>query len=121
MENRKGVERNATGQRRKNWSPDEAKKVLGELAASGESVRGFARHRGLAPQRLWWWQKRLEEAGRGEATAEGTFLPVTVRAVEREAAAALELGHGLRVNVHQLDETSAAWVASLVRALGAVR
>ena len=120
MENRKRAPLSRTIRKQGHWTEEDARRVLGELEASGESVTGFARRRGLVPQRLWWWRKRLAErvpAVPGGVTA--TFIPVMVRPAEREAAAALELGGGLRVQLRTLDETSAAWVACVARALGA--
>lgn len=108
------------------WSADEAQRILDEWAASGESLQTFARQRGLVPQRLWWWLKRLagkrrRRVGDNATLATGpAFLPVTVRPVEPEPVlATVETAGGLRVEVRALDGASAAWVAQLVRALGA--
>ncbi len=108
------------------WSADEARQVLDEWAASGESLHAFAQGRGLVPQRLWWWQKRLGSKQRSRGTDRETiatapaFLPVTVKPVEAEPVpATVETAGGLRVELRTLDGASAAWVASLVKALGA--
>jgi transposase-like protein len=126
MRNRKRAPTMAALLRRRTWNEDEARQVLGELAASGETVSDFARRQGLVPQRLWWWQKRLglKEApasppGQAGALA-ATFLPVVVRAEEPPLpAAALQLCGGVRVELRTLDGTSAAWVAKVLKALGA--
>ena len=106
------------------WSADEAQQILDEWATSGESLNAFAKGRGLVPQRLSWWQKRLGGKRRrriadGAASATApAFLPVTVRPVEREPIVAMvEIADGLRVELRVLDGASAAWVASLVKAL----
>jgi hypothetical protein len=107
------------------WSADDAREILDEWATSGESLHAFAKGRGLLPQRLWWWQKRLagtrgRVSDRAAIATAPAFLPVTVRSVEAEPILArVETADGLRVELRVLDSASAAWVASLVKALGA--
>ena len=108
------------------WSTDEARRILDEWATSDETLHAFAKGRGLVPQRLWWWQKRLggkrrpRGAGSAAIATVPAFLPVTVRAVEPESIlATVETADGLRVELRVLDGASASWVASLVKALGA--
>lgn len=106
------------------WSADDAQQILDEWAASGESLQGFAARRGLVPQRLAWWRKRLTAkppaaAAIAAAPTAAKFLPVMVRAVAGDAApATIEVAGGLRVELRVLDEGSAVWVARLVQALG---
>jgi hypothetical protein len=106
---------------RKPWNEDDAREILDELSASGETLAAFARRQGLVPQRLAWWKKRLGEplpsAGVNEAQG-ASFVPVLLRAVEPEAPAAVELSGGVRVELRTLDRTSAAWVALLSQAVG---
>lgn len=127
MESRKRMQSTTTTGRSKprTWSEDDARRILDELAASGETVTAFARRRGLVPQRLSWWQKRL--AGRRPASPTGgggqelaaSFLPVVLREAAPEVApAAVELGGGVRVELRSLDRTSALWVALVCQALG---
>lgn len=108
------------------WSADEAQGILDEWATSGETLHAFAKGRGLVAQRLWWWQKRLSgKRRRGVADTAAVaitpaFLPVTVGPVEAELVlAVVEIADGLRVELRVLDGASAAWVVSLVKALGA--
>lgn len=108
------------------WSADEARQILDERATSGETLHAFAKGRGLVPQRLWWWQKRLggkrrpRVADNAAIATVPAFLPVTVRPVEPESIlATVETAGGLRVELRVLDGASASWVASLVKALGA--
>jgi hypothetical protein len=108
------------------WSADDAQRILDEWATSGESLHAFAQRRGVVPQRLWWWQKRLGGKPGVRVTAAAAiatppaFLPVTVRPVESEPAkATVETANGLRIELRVLDSASAAWIASLVKALGA--
>ena len=54
------------------WTEIEARGVLEAWKKSGQSVEGYARSRGLVPQRLHWWKKKLgfgAAADRGEAGA----------------------------------------------------
>ena len=130
MKNGKQASQSATDSRRTFWTRAEAEQVLDEWATSGESLTAFARGRGIVPQRLAWWRKRLAIAPcRSETASKGSgalarFIPVAVRPValqtaSAEAMATVELGGGLRVALRTLDGDSAAWVASLVKALGA--
>ena len=107
------------------WSIDEAERILDEWATSGQTLHAFAQGRGLVPQRLRWWQKRL--GGKRRSVADGAalapvpaFLPVAVRPEEAQPVlAAVETADGLRVELRTLDGASAVWIASLVKALGA--
>jgi transposase-like protein len=112
----------------KRWTEAKARQLIEEWEESGESLAGFARERGLHPQRLAWWRKRLrpsEWAPASVATrlAPSTLVPVSVRgaAVERAAAATVELGDAVRIELGVLDGASAKWVAALARALGCAR
>jgi len=108
---------------RKHWSEEQARRLLAEQAASGETMTEFARRRGLWPQRLWRWKKRLAGA-EGEALAGATgqpepaFLPVVLPSAEPEIAAEVELGSGVRVRLRRLEPEAARFVAQLCRALG---
>src|SRR5579859_1809012 len=127
MENRKRTESLAERIKGQTWNEEDARQVLDEQVASGETITAFARRHGLVPQRLWWWKKRLgppAPSSRGPAMSSplsAAFLPVTVRVAEPEVCpASLELGGGVRVELRKLDATSAGWVACLVQALGGV-
>jgi len=43
------------------WDEAEARRSLGELARTGESIAQFARRRGISAQRVYYWKKRLAE------------------------------------------------------------
>lgn len=108
------------------WSADDAQGILDEWAMSGETLHAFAQGRGLVPQRLWWWQKRLTSkrrrpvADRAAIATAPAFLPVTVLpAAPDPILATVEIADGLRVELRVLDNASATWVASLAKALGA--
>jgi len=99
---------------KRQWSEEDGRTVVNAWETSGESVGSFARRCGLVPQRVHWWVNRM---GRRQATAPA-FVPVTVRSTS--AAVTVVTGGGVRVDVTELDATSAAWVATLVRTLGEV-
>ncbi|MGO9835476.1 MAG: IS66 family insertion sequence element accessory protein TnpA [Polyangiaceae bacterium] len=44
------------------WTEQDAREALAELATSGESKAQFARRRGVSTERLRYWQKRLASA-----------------------------------------------------------
>lgn len=52
----------ATYSSQRRWTPEEARAVLTALAASRLSVSEFAARRGLDPQRLYFWKRRLDAA-----------------------------------------------------------
>jgi hypothetical protein len=89
-------------------------------ASSGQSVRGFARARGLTPQRVDWWRKKLARAS-GESPR-SSFIAVRVRpAVVKAsegtggASVVVAIDAALRVEVRDLSAESATWVALLAR------
>src|ERR1700736_3993543 len=73
------------------WTEDEARAALAELARSGESMAEFARSRGFSTQRVRYWRKRL-----GAIRAVAAFVPVRlpVAAPTTVAAAAIEIVSG---------------------------
>ena len=91
------------------WTDDEARGALQELASTGESAAAYARRKGVSTQRLGYWRKRLGEPTRTE------FLPVTLAAVTParwiEIAAA-----GVTVRVG--EDLDVGLVARLVEAIG---
>jgi hypothetical protein len=108
------------------WTEPEARRVIEVWKASGETVSAFARHKGLLRQRVYGWCRRLGLGPAKEAAREAremsvpAFVPVTVRAAPSSstgAAVTVCTPDGLRIEVAELDATSAAWVASLVRSL----
>jgi hypothetical protein len=50
------------GRRSEAWDESEARRSLGELARSGESIAQFARRRRVSAQRVSYWKKRLAES-----------------------------------------------------------
>jgi hypothetical protein len=109
------------------WSEEEGRLVIEAWEASGESVPVFARRVRLFPQRVYWWKERLGRADAASTTTStvltSTFVPMMVR---DEAAAPLGAASAavtvvvspeVRIEVTELDATSAAWVATLVRSL----
>jgi transposase-like protein len=58
-----GRSKTADGRRRwRQWTEAEARAALAELAQSGESLASFAHGRGVGPNRLRYWRKRLGTA-----------------------------------------------------------
>ena len=99
---------------RRHWTEADARSVLADWERSGDTLEAFARSRGLVPQRLWWWRKRLRELP-PEAPKALTFVPATV--IDPELAtrvAVIRLPHGV---VIELAGASPSWVAALAREL----
>ena len=107
------------------WTEEQARRLLAEWTTSGGPLAAFARRRGVHPQRLTWWRKRLAHTARVEDApmVAPAFLPVTVRVASAAAelapiVAAIQFGDAMRVELRTLDSASACWVAALSRALG---
>jgi hypothetical protein len=101
---------------RTRWTASDAEKVLEELDASGQSVAEFALERGLQAVRLSRWRRRL-----GRTISSVGLVPVTVN-----GSSAIRVGSrglvvetaSVRIEVHDYDPMTAAWVAELVRLTG---
>lgn len=82
------------------WTPEHAESLLDEAERSGLSDRAFAKRRGIDPQRLWWWRKRLDKTRTQEAQVGFVELamrsPPTARATDSVTANRIEilLGNG---------------------------
>jgi len=99
------------------WSEVEARGVLAAWKRSGLSVEAYARGRGLVPQRLHWWKRKL---GIGVAVeASEALLPVRVVEAPTESrrgepvTVLLRSGHMLKVG-RDFDETAFARVVALL-------
>jgi len=87
------------------WSEHEARAVLGAWRRSGLSVERFADQRGLVPQRIYWWRKKLEgpaRATRVEPSRALALLPVQVQAAPTKVrgepvAVFLRSGHVIKL------------------------
>ena len=53
------------GRARRRWSEEDKRRLVAETLASGETVHGVARRRGVSPSQLFAWRKRYRpETGR---------------------------------------------------------
>jgi transposase-like protein len=43
------------------WTEQDAREALAELAGTGESIAEFARRRGVSRERVRYWRKRLAD------------------------------------------------------------
>jgi hypothetical protein len=111
------AKRRSTVSRRTHWTESEARRVLADWERSGHTLEAFARSRGLVPQRLAWWRKRLR-ASRLETSGSLTLVPATVTGDaaigSAGATAMLRLPHGI---VIEIDGASPSWIAELAREL----
>jgi transposase-like protein len=98
------------------WTKRDAGEALTAWQRSGETMTAFCRRTGVSAQRLAWWRKRLAEpAAMGESA--GAFVPVVVRSASGAGTTRVVLGT-CEVELAELTEQTAAWVAALARALG---
>lgn len=110
------------------WRESDARRVLEALAASGDTLAGFARRHGLTPQRISWWRVRLGDWTPAAPAAEVSpqhpletgFVPVIASRVETGSSrvvAVIRVGN-VAIDVCDASAASAAWLASFVDALG---
>lgn len=102
------------------WSEVEARGVLGAWQRSGLSIDRFAAQRGLTPQRLYWWKRKLGiSKSRAAAGAALALLPVKVAAEPRRGepvTVLLPTGQILKVSRGFDEEAFSRVVALLERA-----
>lgn len=97
------------------WSELEARSFLRAWQASGLSVEKFATLRGIVPQRLRWWKKKLEQRGPDTEDVSLSLLPVRVAESGRGAPIQVLLpsGHIVRVG-RGFDEEAFSRVMALL-------
>lgn len=101
------------------WSEHEARGVLSAWRKSGLSVERFAEQRGLVPQRIYWWRKKLEGPSKTAAAASTALalLPVQVKPQPRPRgepiAVFLRSGHVIKVGRGFDEEAFARAIAVL--------
>jgi transposase-like protein len=104
--------------RRTRWTAERARQVLAELEGSEMSVGAFATKRGLHPQRLYRWRRRMATTTRA-ATQASAFAEITLRGRDREQGGLerfeIELARGRIVRVAPSFDTEA--LRRLVRLL----
>jgi hypothetical protein len=105
------------------WTEAEARRVLAERKASGLSIRAFAERRGLRPQRLYWWSKRLTTTSPAITVVPlPRLVPVVLKAgvsKARQGPAAISVRVGASVTMEIADPAAAtpAWVAAVMAEL----
>lgn len=99
---------------RTQWSEVEARGVLSAWRKSGLSVEKFAVERGLHPQRLYWWKRKLEDE-RPEPAPTLAMLPVKIAEPKRgePVTVLLRSGHMLKVG-RGFDEDAFTRVVALL-------
>lgn len=100
------------------WTEIEARGVIAAWRKSGQSTRDFAQARGIVPQRIYWWRKRLsDDDTKVEAKADGELklLPVHVTEPKRgePVTVLLRSGHMLKVG-RGFDEEAFARVLAVL-------
>lgn len=111
------AKRRPAARRQIHWTEADARRVLADWERSGDTLEAFARSRGLVPQRLAWWRKRLHIARR-DVSAALTLVPATVigaaPAISAGPTATIRLSNGITI---ELDGASPTWIAALAREL----
>lgn len=101
------------------WTEIEARGVLEAWKKSGQSLEGYARSRGLVPQRLHWWKAKLRFGAVADKSRSVALLPVRVADPETAArrgepvTVLLRSGHMIKVG-RDFDENAFARVIALL-------
>jgi transposase len=67
------------GRARRRWSEEDKRRLVAETLASGETVHGVARRRGVSPSQLFTWRKRFgAEIGRTPSARMPGFAAVEI-------------------------------------------
>src|SRR5580658_3398400 len=101
------------------WTEIEARGVLEAWKKSGESMEGYARRRGLVPQRLHWWKRKLRFDAVADKRGSVALLPVRIQGTGVEVrrgepvTVLLRSGHMIKVG-RDFDESAFARVVALL-------
>lgn len=105
----------------KEWTEDDARRLLAQWRQGGGSLASFARERGMSAPRLYWWRRRLraaEPAAAGKALVPARVLPIArlsgSAGAETAAAIVLHVPGGIEL---EISNASPTWVASLMTEL----
>ena len=91
------AKRSSSDQRRNHWTEQEAREIIEDWQRSGDTLAGFARARGLVPEQIAWWRKRLGPSR--PTTGPGlTLVPGTVVTVGPAVVLRLPNGTALEVS-----------------------
>ena len=96
------------------WTEVEARGVIDAWRKSGLSTLDFARERGIVPQRIYWWRKKLADV---DAASGLKLLPVQLVDAKRgePVTVLLRSGHMLKVG-RGFDEEAFARVVAVLEA-----
>lgn len=93
------------------WTDEDARRVLEEWKQVGGTLSAFARSRGIAIGRLYWWKSRLGYPARPRQSPL-SFVPASI--ISNDFAATIRLPTGVTIEVPSATST---WVAALVAEL----
>ena len=114
------------GRARRRWSEEDKRRLVAETLASGETVHGVARRRGVSPSQLFTWRKRFgAEIGRTPSArmpgfvaveiAPAASLPVAEAVTAPSGLIEIELPDGARLRISGAADP--ALVKVMLRAL----
>ncbi len=96
------------------WTPEDARLLLDEWQRSGGPLAAFARRRGIAAHRLYWWRARLASS----TTQSLSLIPASIvgadELVSSTAPITIRLPNGVAI---ELANASPNLVASIVSEL----
>lgn len=103
--------------RQRHWSDADARIVLAQLEASGDSVSAFARAHGLSAKRIYWWRTRLSDNDqRGDEREQLSFAPVVVTGLAGTPAVIVRIGE-VELAVVDPQRVEPTWLAQVLAAM----
>ena len=111
------------------WGADKARTELRLWQGSGQTMEAFSSKRGYPAHRLSWWKRqlrlkgeRMAQAGAGGTERQdermvGAILEATVTGAGSKAAAVVDTGFGVRIEVANTERVAPSWVAAVAAQL----
>jgi hypothetical protein len=91
----------------------EMRAVLAEHEASGLSMRAFGRQRGMSPNRLWYWKKKLQP----EIASKSAFAEIKVAASPLNPGPAITVQLAKDRRIHVCPGFNAAELSRIIGVL----
>ncbi len=101
------------------WTAEEARRVLEAWRASGLPLATFARRRGLCAERVRWWRLRLSDWQRAPGEERPQLAPAVVTGLPPVPAAAgsvvtVRAPGDVVVEIADVGAVPASWLSALV-------
>ena len=114
--------------RSQRWTAAKAQEVIAEWKQSGQSMTVFCQQRGIQPERLGRWRRRLAQTSapqeKGKELAAGGWVEAVISGAGASigsTAVVVQLRSGDRIEIAVPTRVDAAWLSKLVCGLAEQR